>query len=112
VDELSNREGFCISVNGILASVCKDDIAPIQGIVENEALDKFVRSAALAALVTLFAEGALERETLVDYWRDLSQKLPPEVAQQFKYLPKEKSKTDELLEAQESSLFKLATHHP
>lgn len=109
---MSNREGFCISVNGILASVGKDDIAPIQGIVENEALDEFVRSAALAALVTLFAEGALERETLVDYWRDLSQKLPPEVAQQFKYLPKEKSKTDELLDAQESSLFKLATHRP
>jgi hypothetical protein len=66
------------SLGSILASVCKDDIAPIQSIVENEELDEFVRSAALSALVTLFAEGALERETLVDYMRDLSRKLPPE----------------------------------
>jgi hypothetical protein len=65
------------SLDSILASVCQGDIAPIQGIVENEELDAFVRSAALTALVTLFAEGALQRETLIDTMRDVSRNFSP-----------------------------------
>jgi uncharacterized protein YchJ len=66
------------NMGSILASVCGDDITPIKSIVENEGLDEFVRGAALSALVTLFAEDALARETLIEYLRDISRKFPPE----------------------------------
>jgi hypothetical protein len=80
IDDLEYLLGDVIteSMGSILASVCADDITPIKSIVENEELDEFVRGAALSALVTLFAEGALARETLIEYLRDISRKVPPE----------------------------------
>lgn len=62
----------------ILASVCGGDIAPIKSIIENQDLDEFVRSAGLSALVTLVAEGALQRDEAIAYLRALHRALTPE----------------------------------
>ena len=55
----------------LFASLCGDDLAPLQSIVENPALNKFVRIAALEALAIRVLMGLLEREWVVDYFRAL-----------------------------------------
>ena len=46
----------------ILASVCDDDLAPIQRMIEDPAVNEYVRSACLKALVILVGEGRVPRE--------------------------------------------------
>ena len=53
----------------ILASVCGGDAAPLKAIAEDDGIDEFVRGAGMAALLTLYAEGALEREELLAWLR-------------------------------------------
>ncbi|MBO9482280.1 MULTISPECIES: DUF1186 domain-containing protein [Gammaproteobacteria] len=60
----------------ILASICQGDIAPLKALVENEALDEFVRAVALESLVTLFTEQALSREDLLSYFTWLFREYP------------------------------------
>jgi hypothetical protein len=82
VEDLEYLIGHIItdSLGDILASVCGNDLAPITSIIENQDLDEFVRAAGLSALVTLYAEGALTRESLVAHLRDISRKLEPDPA--------------------------------
>lgn len=62
----------------ILASVCGGDIVPLKAIFEDQDLDEFVRNTGLSALLVLVAEGALGREDVVAYLRELSSTLPPD----------------------------------
>lgn len=79
-DDLETLFGdlFTEDMGSILASVCQGDISSIKRFIENNELDEFSRAAGLDALITLYAEGALQRDTLVDYLRDISRKLPHE----------------------------------
>ncbi len=51
----------------ILASVCGSDLGPIKALVEDPAVDEYVRSAALRALTTVFFDGRISRNELVAY---------------------------------------------
>jgi len=55
----------------ILASVCGGELAGIQSLIENEAVDEWVRGAALASLVTLVVVKQKSREEIVDYFGSL-----------------------------------------
>ncbi|MES2353768.1 MAG: DUF1186 domain-containing protein [Pseudomonadota bacterium] len=62
-------------LGNILASVSGGDISPIKTIIENRTLNEFVRDAGIGALVTLVAEGAMRREALIEYLRELASTL-------------------------------------
>lgn len=51
----------------ILASVCDGNIEPIKAIIENSALDDYVRSEALESLLILLNYDVISREQLVFY---------------------------------------------
>jgi hypothetical protein len=55
----------------VLASVCGGELAGIQSLIENEATDQWVRSAALGSLVTLVAAGQKSRDEIVNYFAGL-----------------------------------------
>jgi len=55
----------------ILASVCDGNIEPIKRIIENSALDKYVRTEALESLLILLNHGVVSREQLVFYFKEL-----------------------------------------
>ena len=55
----------------ILASVYDGNPAPLQGLVESEQVNEFVRSAALDAFVVLEHTGQMPREAVVEYFRSL-----------------------------------------
>ncbi|NEX20161.1 DUF1186 domain-containing protein [Thiorhodococcus mannitoliphagus] len=55
----------------ILAAVCGDDLDPIKETIENPEVNEYVRSACIRALVRLVAQGDLEREHVVAYFRSL-----------------------------------------
>jgi len=55
----------------ILASVCYNDLAPIKRMIEDPAVNEYVRSACLKTLTVLVAEEKLPREQVVDYFRSL-----------------------------------------
>jgi len=55
----------------ILSSVCDGDIEPIKGIIENSALDEYVRAEALESLVILLNHGVVTRNKLVFYFKEL-----------------------------------------
>ncbi|NCA72054.1 MAG: DUF1186 domain-containing protein, partial [Sphingobacteriia bacterium] len=55
----------------ILAAVCGEDVDPIKGMIENRAVNEYVRSACLRVLVRLVARRELERESVVAYFRSL-----------------------------------------
>ena len=55
----------------ILASVCHNDLVPIKRMIEDAAVNEFVRSACLRSLVVLVLEGELSRDHAVDYFRGL-----------------------------------------
>jgi len=57
----------------ILASVYDGNPAPLQGLVESEAVNKYVRDAAIEAFVVLEASGQMTREEVVGYFRSLFQ---------------------------------------
>ena len=54
-----------------LASVYDGNPAPLQGLVESEQVNEFVRSAALDAFVVLEHTGQMPREAVVEYFRSL-----------------------------------------
>jgi len=60
-------EGFC----PVLASVWGGELAGIQSLIENEAIDEWVRGAALGSLVTLVAARQKSRDEIVDYFAGL-----------------------------------------
>ena len=62
---------FFDSLPQVFASVCSDDLAPLQSLVENPALDGYVRTAALEAMTIRVLAGLLARETVIDYFRAL-----------------------------------------
>ena len=64
-------DGITESLPKVLASVSGGDPEPLQGIVEDESLDEFIRSAGLQALAALLRHGMLERAYLVNYMTDL-----------------------------------------
>lgn len=55
----------------ILASVCGEDLAPIQSMIENPEVNEFVRSSCMRTLAILVAWGDLQRDHAVDYFRSL-----------------------------------------
>jgi Protein of unknown function (DUF1186)/SEC-C motif len=55
----------------VLASVCGGELAGIQSLIENEAIDEWVRGAALSSLVTLVAAGQKSRDEIVGYFAGL-----------------------------------------
>ena len=61
----------CDGLTNILASVYDGDPAPLQSLVEGEAVNEFVRSAALGTFTTLFHSGQMSRDQVVEYWRSL-----------------------------------------
>ncbi len=65
--------GDCVTegVGRMLASVCTDDLLPIQQLIENEENDEFVRGQGLHALVILVVHGKLDRKWTINYFREL-----------------------------------------
>jgi hypothetical protein len=57
----------------ILASVCHNDLEPIKGMIEDPAVNEYVRSACLRTLTILVLEEKVSREQVVDYFRSLFQ---------------------------------------
>ncbi len=57
----------------ILASVCHNDLQPIKRMIEDSAVNEYVRSACLRTHVILVAAEKLPREHVVDYFRSLFQ---------------------------------------
>ncbi len=57
----------------ILASVCHNELAPIKRMIEDAAVNEFVRSACLRSLVVLVVEEGMSREHAVGYFRGLFQ---------------------------------------
>jgi hypothetical protein len=55
----------------ILASVCHNDLAPIKRMIEDPAVNEYVRSACLRTLTILVLEEELSREQVVDYFHSL-----------------------------------------
>jgi hypothetical protein len=53
--------------SAILASVCDADLDPIKALVEDPAVNEYVRAAGLRALTTVFFDGRLTRDELVAY---------------------------------------------
>jgi hypothetical protein len=55
----------------ILASVCHNDLEPIKRMIEDPAVNEYVRSACLRTLTILVLEEELSREQVVDYFHSL-----------------------------------------
>src|ERR1700690_1023163 len=55
----------------VLASVCGGELGGIQSLIENEAVDEWVRGAALRSLVILGAVGQKSREEIVRFFGEL-----------------------------------------
>ncbi|MGH8599533.1 MAG: DUF1186 domain-containing protein [Burkholderiales bacterium] len=70
-DTTDNLTGDVVTEDlpAILASTCGGDTAPIKALIENREADVYARDAGIRALLTLVAEGALERDELIDYLR-------------------------------------------
>ncbi len=62
-------EGLC----QILASVYDGDPAPLQGLIESEEVDEFVRSAALRTFLVMEHTGLMPRTGVIEYFRSLFQ---------------------------------------
>lgn len=59
----------------ILASVCGNEIGPLQALIESEQTNEWVRSVAMRALVTLVATGQRGRDAIMEYFAGLFQRL-------------------------------------
>ncbi|MHB1461768.1 MAG: DUF1186 domain-containing protein [Armatimonadota bacterium] len=57
----------------LLASVCNGDTRLIRGMIENTALNEYVRMAGLDALVVLVAQGIMTRDEVIAYFLSLFQ---------------------------------------
>jgi hypothetical protein len=80
VEFFSTPGDLCVDTTGdlvtedldrILASVCHNDVEPIKRMIEDPAVNEFVRSACLRTLTILVLEEELSRTQLVDYFRSL-----------------------------------------
>lgn len=58
-------------LSSIIASVCDGNLEPIKGIIESRECDVYVRRAALGALVALVANGVVDRDEVVCYFKEL-----------------------------------------
>lgn len=58
-------------LHSILASLYDGDPVPLQGLVENEAANEYVRNAALRSFVALAHSGQVSREQVVEYFASL-----------------------------------------
>jgi hypothetical protein len=72
-DLLESFFGDCVteSFGQVFASVCDGNLEGIQSIIENPAVDEWVRGAALGGLVTLAVEGIKSREEVLNYFAEL-----------------------------------------
>jgi hypothetical protein len=61
----------CEGLKQILASVYDGNRAPLQGLVESEEVNEFVRSAALKTFLVLEQAGQMPRAEVVEYFRSL-----------------------------------------
>jgi hypothetical protein len=59
------------SLGRILASVCHNELEPIKRMIEDPAVNEYVRSACLRTLTILVVEEKLPREQVVEYFRSL-----------------------------------------
>jgi len=57
----------------IIASVCHDDLSLIKKLIEDEDINEYVRSTCLRVLISLYVEGELEREKIIEYLQSLFQ---------------------------------------
>jgi len=55
----------------LFGSVYDGDPGPLQGLVENNGANEYVRSAAIDAFIVLAGSGQMPRERVVDYYRNL-----------------------------------------
>ncbi|MGA7980992.1 MAG: DUF1186 domain-containing protein [Chromatiaceae bacterium] len=55
----------------ILASVCHNELEPIKRMIEDPAVNEYVRSACLRTLVILVLQGKVPREQIVNYFHSL-----------------------------------------
>jgi hypothetical protein len=55
----------------ILASVCHNELEPLKRMIEDPAVNEYVRSACLRALTVLVVQGEVPRDEVVDYFRSL-----------------------------------------
>jgi len=62
----------------ILAAVCDDDLSLIKKLIEDETVDKYVRTTALNAFLVLYAEDDLDRKSIIEYLKSLFQKIKRE----------------------------------
>lgn len=58
----------------MLASLCGTDTSLIKALAENEKADEYMRGQAIEALAILALQGVLERDEVIDYYRDLIRK--------------------------------------
>lgn len=55
----------------ILASVCKENIAPLQNLIEDPKINEYVRASSQTSLVTLVGCGLLSRNGVISYFKTL-----------------------------------------
>ena len=65
-------------LNAILAAVCHGDLTLIKQLIEDESVNEYVRTNALNALLVLYAEDDLERNSIIEYLNFLFQKITRE----------------------------------
>jgi uncharacterized protein YecA (UPF0149 family) len=72
-DLLESLFGDCVteSFGKVFASVCDGNLKGMQSIIEDPAVDEWIRGAALGGLVTLAAEGIKSREEILSYFAEL-----------------------------------------
>ncbi len=59
------------NLHKIIASVYKDDVKPIQQFIENPVLCTWSRNAGIKALLVLVKQGRIERNQVIDYFKEL-----------------------------------------
>lgn len=57
--------------NRILASTCDGNIALLKNLIENDEIDEFARSATLRSLVVLVLNNQLQRDEIMNYFKEL-----------------------------------------
>ncbi|NEQ51345.1 MAG: DUF1186 domain-containing protein [Leptolyngbya sp. SIO3F4] len=62
----------------VLASVCDGNLDPIKQTIENRAVNEYVRSASMRALLSLVVEREISRESVLDYFEEIWPKLRQE----------------------------------
>ena len=65
-------------LDAILAAVCHGDLTLIKQLIEDESVNEYVRTNALNALLVLYAEDDLERNSIIEYLNFLFQKITRE----------------------------------